>query len=216
VQVLPVVPSPRAGGHPQAAPPQVAVLALQGDFAAHAAALAAHGLSAVEVRTAAQLGARRPAALVLPGGESTTMLRLMEGTGLQEAITAWVAAGVPVLATCAGVILLARQVRNPAQPSLGLLDVTVERNSYGRQLASAVVPLRTAPGCGLEEPCLEGVFIRAPRIVQVGDGVEVLAWRGADPVLVRQQNLLATTFHPELSPRSPVTALFARMVQEGL
>ena len=214
MQVFPVPPSPRAGGDAEAPPSPVAVLALQGDFAAHAAALAAHGLGTREVRTAAQLLAGRPPAIVLPGGESTTMLRLMEGTGLGEAITAWVAAGVPVLATCAGVILLAREVRNPAQPSLGVLNVVVERNSYGRQLESAVVPLRTAPGGGLEEPWFEGVFIRAPRIVEVGEGVEILAWRGDDPVLVRQKNLLAATFHPELSPRSPVTALFARMVQE--
>ncbi len=214
VQVLPIAPSRRAVGDAKAGRSPVAVLALQGDFAAHAAALAAWGLSTVEVRTAASLRVRPPAALVLPGGESTTMLRLLEGTGLGEAIVSCAAAGVPVLATCAGVILLAREVRNPTQPSLGVLDVVVERNSYGRQLESAVVPLRTVPGCGLQEPWFEGVFIRAPRIVKVGEGVEVLAWRGDDPALVRQGKVLAATFHPELSPHSPVTALFARMVQE--
>ncbi len=214
MRTLPVVRSGPPGGGAGDTPAPVAVLALQGDFAAHAAALAAHGLSAVEVRTSAQLLARRPAALVLPGGESTTMLRLMEGTGLGEAIAGCVAASVPVLATCAGVILLAREVRNPAQPSLGLLDVAVERNGYGRQLESVVVPVRTEGGCGLKEPWFEGVFIRAPRIVRVGSGVEVLVRRDDDPVLVRQKNLLAATFHPELSAPSPVLALFARMLQE--
>lgn len=202
-----------AGGAEDASAP-VAVLALQGDFAAHAAALAAHGLPALEVRTVAHLQARRPAALVLPGGESSTMLRLMEGTGLPEAIVSCAGAGVPVLATCAGVILLAREVRNPAQASLGVLDVVVERNGYGRQLESVVIPVRTIPGGGLEEPWLEGVFIRAPRIVEVGDGVKVLGWRGEEPVLVQQGNLLAATFHPELSASSPVMALFAHLIQE--
>lgn len=192
----------------------VAVLALQGDFAAHAAALAAHGLPAMEVRTAAELQARRPAALVLPGGESTTMLRLMAGTGLGEAIVSCARAGLPVLATCAGVILLAREVRNPAQASLGVLNVVVERNSYGRQLDSAVVPVRTVPGAGLDDPWIEAVFIRAPRIVGVGEGVEVLARRGDDPVLVRQGRILAATFHPELSADSPVLELFARLMEE--
>ncbi len=140
------------------------------------------------------------------------MLRLMEGSGLADAIVALTRAGVPVLATCAGVILLAREVRNPAQPSLGLLDVAVERNSYGRQLASAVVPVRTVPGHGLLAAWLEAVFIRAPRIVEVGAGVEVLARRDGDPVLVRQGNILAATFHPELAPHSPVLALFRQMV----
>jgi len=194
----------------------VAVLALQGDFAAHAAALAGCGLPALEVRSAAQLRESAPNGLVLPGGESTTMLRLMEGSRLGEAIVALTRSGVPVLATCAGVILLARQVRNPAQPSLGLLDVVVERNSYGRQLASAVVPVRTVPGCGLEADCLEAVFIRAPRVVEVGPGVEVLARRDGDPVLVRQGNILAATFHPELSPQSPVLQLFRQMVEARL
>lgn len=193
--------------------PTVGVLALQGDFAAHAMALAARGLVAMEVRSAAQLRERELAGLVLPGGESTAMLRLMEGSGLAEAITAGSRAGLPLLATCAGVILLAREVRNPAQASLGLLDVAVERNSYGRQLASAVVPVRTIPGHGLEDNRLEAVFIRAPRIVEVGPGVQVLARRDDDPVLVRQGQILAATFHPELSPGSPVLELFREMVE---
>lgn len=208
--------APHAGGAAAEFRPVVAVLALQGDFAAHAAALAGCGLAAMEVRSAALLRDDPPAALVLPGGESTTMLRLMEGSRLAEAIVALIRTGVPVLATCAGVILLARAVRNPAQPSLGLLDVTVERNGYGRQLASVVVPVRAVPGHGLEADCLEAVFIRAPRIVEVGAGVEVLARRDGDPVLVRQGNILAATFHPELSPQSPVLQLFRQMVEARL
>lgn len=196
------------------APAPIAVLALQGDFAAHIAALAARGLPAVEVRTAAQLLACRPAAVVLPGGESTTMLRLLEGSGVAEAIVSCANAGVPVLATCAGVVLLAREVRNPVQASLGVLDVVVERNGYGRQVNSAVVAVRTVGGCGLQESDFEGVFIRAPRIVAVGERVEVLAKRDDDPVLIRQGNVLAATFHPELSPSSPVLALFAHLLRE--
>lgn len=192
----------------------VAVLALQGDFAAHGAALAALGWSALEVRSGAQLVAAQPAGLVLPGGESTAMLRLMEGNGLAEAITACAHREVPILATCAGLILLAREVHNPAQASLGVLDVTVERNAYGRQRKSAVVPLRIAAGSGLEEPWIEGVFIRAPRVVRVGEGVEVLAWRDGDPVLMRQGRILAATFHPELSPHSPILRLFTHSLEE--
>ena len=213
MQAPSVAPSVLATNSVTTAKGPVAVLALQGDFAAHLEALAAHGLPAVEVRTAADLLACRPAAVVLPGGESTTMLRLMEGSGVAEAIVSCAGAGVPVLATCAGVVLLAREVRNPVQASLGVLDVVVERNSYGRQLNSAVVPVRTVGGV-LPEPWFEGVFIRAPRIVAVGEGVNVLARRDDDPVLVRQGNVLAATFHPELSPSSPVLALFARLLRE--
>ncbi|MFZ5787786.1 MAG: pyridoxal 5'-phosphate synthase glutaminase subunit PdxT [Acidobacteriota bacterium] len=188
----------------------VAVLALQGDYEAHARALAAHGRAAVEARAVADL--EDVSGVVLPGGESTTMLTLMAGTGIEERIAALVAAGVPVFATCAGVILLAREVFNPPQRSLGVLDVAVERNGYGRQVDSTVADLHVVSRGELGAERLEGVFIRAPRIRSYGAAVEVLARRGADPVLVRQRNLLAATFHPELSPGSPVNALFARMV----
>ena len=193
--------------------PLVGVLALQGDFEAHRSALAARGVDSVEVRTPAEL--EGVTALVLPGGESTTMLKLMESTGLADRLAALVRDGAPVLATCAGVILLAREVSHPAQRSLGLLDVGVERNAYGRQLESAVVELEVEPGAGLEAPRLEGVFIRAPRVTDVGESIRVLARRGRDPVLLRQGNVLAATFHPELSAVSPVIDLFLRAVRNG-
>ena len=193
--------------------PVVGVLALQGDYEAHRAALAARGVASVEVRTAADLDG--VAALVLPGGESTTMLKLMEGTGLAERLTAMIRGGVPALATCAGVILLAREVSHPPQRSLGVLDVGVERNAYGRQIDSAVVALEVADEKALGAAALEGVFIRAPRVVGVGPGVSVLARRAGDPVLVRQGNVLAATFHPELTERSPVIDLFLRPLRNG-
>ena len=187
---------------------RIGVLALQGDFAAHVAALGRRGVSAVEVRHACDLDG--VTALVLPGGESTAMLKLMNGSGLLERLAELLRAGTPALATCAGVILLAREVRNPAQRSLGVLDVAVERNAYGRQIDSTVAPITPARGAELGDAPLEGVFIRAPRVVDVGPGVEVLASRGPDPVLLRQRGILAATFHPELSGGSPVIDLFLR------
>jgi pyridoxal 5'-phosphate synthase pdxT subunit len=191
----------------------VGILALQGDFAAHRRALGEHGRSCVEVRSAADL--ERLAGLILPGGESTTMLKLMAGTNLADALREKILAGTPVLATCAGVILLAREVTRPPQPSLAVLDVTVARNAYGRQVDSAIVPVTVEKTGALAADTLEGVFIRAPRIVRTGPGVEVLAWRGADPVLVRQGALLAATFHPELSAHSPVIDLFVHALDGG-
>jgi 5'-phosphate synthase pdxT subunit len=189
--------------------PRIAVLALQGDFEAHARALGARGAEVVEARTPEELACAQ--GVVLPGGESTTMLRLMEGNGLAEQLTRLVRGGTPVLATCAGVILLAREVRNPRQLSLALLDVAVERNGYGRQLDSAVVPLRVTDRDQLGTEHLEGVFIRAPRVVATGPAVAVLAKRNGDAVLVRQGPILGATFHPELSEGSPVVDLFVRM-----
>jgi 5'-phosphate synthase pdxT subunit len=185
---------------------RIGVLALQGDFAAHAAALARRGVATAEVRHARDLDG--VTALVLPGGESTAMLKLMNGSGLFERLGELLRAGTPALATCAGVILLAREVRHPAQASLGVLDVVVERNAYGRQIDSTVAPVEVRPGHGLDRGTLEGVFIRAPRVVEAGSAVEVLATRGADPVLVRERAILAATFHPELSGGSPVIELF--------
>jgi len=192
---------------------RVGVLALQGDFAAHSRALRGRGLAPVEVRRAADLDGVR--GLVLPGGESTTMLKLLEGTGLAERLRELVAAGTPVLATCAGVILMAREVRNPAQASLGLLEVVAARNAYGRQRESAVVTLR-ADATELGVAALEGVFIRAPRLLSLGPGVRPLAWRDGEPVLVEQGLVLAATFHPELSPGSPVVDRFAGRLQAGV
>lgn len=192
---------------------RVGVLALQGDFEAHARALRERGLEPVEVRRAGDLDSVR--GVVLPGGESTTMLKLLAGTGLGERLRALIAAGTPTLATCAGVILIAREVRNPVQASLGILDVAVARNGYGRQLDSAVVTLR-ADALALGAPALEGVFIRAPRLLSLGPGVRPLAWRNDEPVLVEQDHVLAATFHPELSAGSPVMDRFAERLTENV
>jgi pyridoxal 5'-phosphate synthase pdxT subunit len=183
----------------------VGVLALQGDFALHLAALARLGVPAREVRTPRDLEGLR--ALVLPGGESTTMLTLMAGTGMEAAVREFYHGGGAVFGTCAGLILLARRVSGPEQRSLGLLDGDVERNAYGRQRDS----FETALDFGNGTP-LRGVFIRAPRLVRIGPGVEVLARVGDDPVLVREGRLLAATFHPELTEDTRIHRYFLEEV----
>ena len=191
------------------ASPLVGVLALQGDFADHAAALQAAGLRTREVRTPADLAGLH--GLVLPGGESTTMLTLLDVEGLWEPLGVTLRSGIPVFATCAGMILLAERVENPSQRSYRLLPITVVRNGYGRQfhsgtfeLVSDVLPKGTS-----------GTFIRAPRITAVGAGCEVLARRGADPVLVQKGPILAACFHPELQQQGhPVVARFVAKVRE--
>ena len=189
----------------------IGVLALQGDFAAHEAALTDFGLAARRLRRARDL--HGVSGLVLPGGESTTMLKLLDVEGMWGPLGDALRSGIPVLATCAGMILLAERVENPEQRSYGLLPITVVRNGYGRQVHSGTVPLRseTLPAG------TTGTFIRAPRITAVADGCEVLAWRdtdcGSDPVLVQKGAVLAACFHPELQPRHVVTALFARRVR---
>lgn len=187
------------------------VLALQGDWAAHARMLGTLGVEAVTVRTRAELDG--VTALVLPGGESTAMLRLMERERLDEALGERIRGGLPVLATCAGVILLAVAVR-PEQPSLGVLDVDVERNAYGRQLHSVVTGLELSPELGGEARG-EGVFIRAPRVTRVGAGVRVIARRGADPVLLWQDRIVAATYHPELGDDPRVHRLLVRLAAEA-
>ena len=185
--------------------PRIGVLAIQGDYAAHAEALAEAGAEPVEVRKPEQLAGLD--GLILPGGESTTVLRFLEKHDFFELLTAF-ARKKPVFGTCAGAILLAREVRNPAQLSLGLLDAVAERNAYGRQIDSAIVTAETKlPGGPLEM-----VFIRAPRLAETGPTVEVLARRDGSPVLVRQGGLLAATFHPELSADRRVHRLFVEMV----
>ena len=184
----------------------VGVLALQGDFEAHVDALAAADVPARPVRTAEEV--RASDALVIPGGESTTFRKLMEGTGIDDAIREVARRGDPVLGTCAGAILLAASVTNPPARGLGLLDVAVERNAYGRQLDSTIVTLSDFDREVFGASPLEAVFIRAPRITSVGKGVEVLARRDGDPVLVRQDNVVAATFHPELSSDRRVAELF--------
>lgn len=174
----------------------VGVLALQGDFAAHVRALRATGaaIEIVEVRRVDQLN--EIDALVLPGGESTALLKLMAYEPWFERLRAFHAAGGAMLATCAGVILLAKAVRSPSQPSLGLIDIDVERNGYGRQIDSFETDLELT----LDEPrTLRAVFIRAPRIERCGPDVERLAEIDGEAVLVRQGKVVACTFHPELT-----------------
>ena len=187
--------------------PRVGVLALQGDFQAHAKALARAGAEAVEVRTAEDLD--HVAGLIIPGGESTTMLKLLNETGLKDRLRDF-AERKPIFGTCAGAILVASQVSNPEQESLGLLDIAVERNAYGRQLDSRITRL---PADGLEGGDLEAVFIRAPIIRRTGEGVRVLLRYNGDPVLVEQGRHLAATFHPELTDDSRVHGLFLAKIE---
>ena len=187
------------------------VLALQGDWQAHLEVLTSLGRSAVAVRTAADLD--RVDALVLPGGESSTMLRLMKDEDLGPRIRDRIAAGMPALATCAGVILLARSVQ-PEQHSLQVLDVDAVRNAYGRQVFSSVATVKLQPEMGAP-PVMEGVFIRAPRLVHVGPGVTVLGRLGEDPVLVRQGSVVAATFHPELSADRRVHGLLVSEMESA-
>jgi len=174
---------------------RVGVLALQGDYAAHIAALSRAGADAFEIRSRADLDSAESA--VIPGGESTVMSSLLQRFGFLDAFRERIRAGMPVFGTCAGLILLAKEVEGRNLPGLGLLDVKVRRNAYGTQIDSFRAPLRTSVP-GAEE--LEGVFIRAPKIVWTGPGVEVLALHDGNPVLVREGNILGATFHPELIP----------------
>lgn len=192
----------------QSSEPRIGVLAIQGDYAAHATALSETGADPCEIRKPDQL--KELDGLILPGGESTTMLKFLEKHSFLEALLEF-CKNKPVFGTCAGAILLARDVRNPAQRSLGVLDAVVERNAYGRQVDSAILTAETAlPGGPLEM-----VFIRAPRIVATGAGVQTLAERDGAPALVRQGNMMAATFHPELSTDRRVHQLFVRIVTEA-
>jgi pyridoxal 5'-phosphate synthase pdxT subunit len=175
---------------------KVGVLALQGAFREHREVLDALGVETVEVRTPAQLGALD--ALILPGGESTTMSQLLDSSGVRAPLAERLADGFPVLGTCAGMILLARQVVDgrPDQQSFGVIDVAVRRNAYGRQRDSFEADLAVD---GLLGGPFPGVFIRAPRIESVGERVEVLASHEDVPVLARQGAVVVASFHPELS-----------------
>lgn len=186
---------------------RIGVLALQGAFDVHARRLRDAGAEPVEVRTPEQLEGLD--GLVLPGGESTTMLKFLERGGFFELLQEYVRR-VPTFGTCAGAILLAKHVESPAQRSFGALDITVERNAYGRQIDSAIL---TAPTSLTGGP-LEMVFIRAPRIRSTGAGVETLATRDGFPALVRSGHILAATFHPELSADHRVHEFFLKMVRE--
>jgi len=186
----------------------IGILALQGDFAAHAGAIRRAGGSPVEVRTAAELAAVD--GLIIPGGESTTMLKLMDYYGMFEPLREF-GRDKPVFGTCAGAILLATEVMNPSQASLALLDMAVERNAYGRQLDSRVAMLSGHQLGGDAE--LEAVFIRAPIIRRVGDGGVILASYQGTPVLVDFGRHLVATFHPELSADQRVHSLFLEKVR---
>ena len=180
---------------------RIGVLALQGDFEAHQNALQRAGAEAVQVRTAAELD--DVAGLVIPGGESTTMLKLLDATGMKEPLRAF-GETKPIFGTCAGAILVAKRVTNPVQEALGLMDIEVQRNAYGRQLDSRIVRLKPE----LDGGDLEAVFIRAPIIRNVGPDARVLASYNGDPVLVEQGRHLVATFHPELSQDDRVHRLF--------
>jgi len=210
-------PRPYKLGCGEAAPEQqnaecevkIGILAVQGDFAAHAAMLAELGAETVEVRTLENLDGCD--GLILPGGESTTQLQFLQEEGLFDAVKKFAADGGVIFGTCAGAILLATEVKNPGQASLGLLDMTVLRNAYGRQLASDVF----FGSSKLTDSPMEMVFIRAPVIDRVGAAVEVLAEYGGKPVLVRKANVMAATFHPELTADSTVHKHFLELVRAG-
>lgn len=190
---------------------RIGVLALQGDYEAHRKAVERAGATAVEVRTAKELESTD--ALILPGGESTTMLKLLELEGLMAPLQEY-GRRKPMFGTCAGAILLAKEVQSPAQASLGLIDITIERNGYGRQIDSRIVKLEPETGAGLEDG-FEAVFIRAPIIRRTGKDVRVLARYAGDAVLIEEGKHLVATFHPELTADPRMHAFFLEKVKQG-
>src|SRR5438046_605882 len=186
----------------------IGVLALQGDYDAHRQTLSRLGVRSVLVRKPEELDGID--GLVIPGGESSTFLKFLEREGFLAKLRDFVSSK-PTFGTCAGAILLAKNVENPPQESLGVLDVAIRRNAYGRQVDSTIIESDTKLGGAP----LEMVFIRAPKITRTGDNVEVLALRDNDPVLVRQKNILAATFHPELSQDRRVHQMFLEHVRKS-
>ena len=188
---------------------RIGVLALQGAFAAHAAALQRLGASTAEVRVAVDL--EQCDALVLPGGESTTMSQLLETSQLFDPLAKRIAADMPVFGTCAGMILLSKGIADgrPDQRSFAALDIDVQRNGFGRQLDSFETEIDVH---GLDR-AFHAVFIRAPRISRIGSEIETLATHGGEPVLVRSKTVMAASFHPELADDDRVHRLFLNMVQ---
>jgi len=186
--------------------PSVGVLALQGAFVAHERALRSLGIATQQVRTPADLA--RVQALVMPGGESTTMSKLLDTSGVFDELKGRLAEGLPVFGTCAGMILLADEVLDgrPDQRSFGAIDVAVRRNGYGRQVDSFESDIAVA---GLATP-FHAVFIRAPKVERAGAGVEVLAEHEGVPVLARQAHVTVASFHPELTPDARLHELFLR------
>ena len=190
-------------------PPVIGVLALQGAFAAHAESLRRCGASTLEVRTPADLA--EVDALVMPGGESSTMSQLLESSGLLDAVSTRIGEGMAVFGTCAGMILLAAEVLDGRadQKCFGAIDISVRRNAYGRQVDSFEADIDTAEGS------FHGVFIRAPRIERVGPGVETVGSLHGEPVLVRSGNVLAASFHPELAGDDRLHGYFVSVVGPG-
>jgi pyridoxal 5'-phosphate synthase pdxT subunit len=188
---------------------KIGIVAIQGDFAAHAAMLQDLGAETVEVRSVKDM--QGCDGIVLPGGESTTQLQFLKEEGLFDAIREFSRQGGAIFGTCAGAILLAARVKNPEQESLGLLDMTVLRNGYGRQLASDVFFGETT----LRKGPLEMVFIRGPIIEKAGKGISVLATHEGKPTLVEKDNVLAATFHPELTDDTTVHEHFLEMAAKG-
>jgi len=188
---------------------KIGILAIQGDFEAHAKVLERLGVEYVYVRTPEDL--KDVDGLILPGGESTTHMKLLVETGLEKTIREMAAKGCALFGTCAGAIVLARNVKGPEQKSLGLMDMTVVRNAYGRQLSSDVFLLPTK----LKDEPLEMVFIRAPLIEKIGAGVEALAERDGKPVLVEQGRMMAATFHPELTEDTTIHEHFLKLAMNG-
>ena len=188
---------------------KIGILAVQGDFAAHAAMLAGMGIETVEVRTREDLADCD--GLILPGGESTTQLQFLQEEGLYDAIKKFAAEDKAIFGTCAGAILLATEVKNPQQESLGLLDMTVLRNGYGRQVHSDVVSGLSK----LKPEPMEMVFIRGPIFERVGPDVEVLAEYAGKPALVQKERILAAAFHPELTNDTTVHQRFLELAAEN-
>ncbi len=188
---------------------KIGILAIQGDFQAHAAMFNKLGVDTVEVRTVSDMDGCN--GLVLPGGESTTQLQFLQEEGLYDAIRNFSGKGGAIFGTCAGAILLATKVKNPTQDSLKLLNMTVLRNGYGRQLASDVFFGLTT----LKNDPLEMVFIRGPIIEKVGPGISVLAEHDGKPTLVQNGHILAATFHPELTGDTTVHEHFLKLAANG-
>ena len=188
-------------------PPCIGVLAIQGDYDAHAQALREAGAEPVLIRKPEEFATID--GLIIPGGESTTFLKFLERDGFLDDLRTFVQTK-PTFGTCAGCILLATEVTHPPQQSLGALNATVERNAYGRQIDSAIQTSETKLSGGP----LEMVYIRAPRIVKTGDGVTILAERDGFPVLVEQGHIMAATFHPELSQDRRVHQRFVDLVRD--
>jgi 5'-phosphate synthase pdxT subunit len=188
--------------------PLIGVLAIQGDYDAHRRRLAQLGAQTRLVRKAEELDGLD--GIVIPGGESSTMLKFLEHGGFFEKLREFVRVK-PAFGTCAGAILLAKDVNNPTQASLGALDIGVRRNAYGRQMESHIATYTNGNG----DP-LEMVFIRAPKIFRIGNGVEILAKSGDEPVWVRQGHTMAATFHPELSEDDRVHREFLKLVESSL